>query len=286
MSETLYLETTAVIDALFKKFPQLQDLINSSDKTVSSQYVKMEIRKGFLQNLVMLHNKAVHCDSISQVQQFAGNLSSSYDKYYLGAVLAALAAFFTRIENQRPDDLKVKYGNRPIPESQLKQLINFLRFWIRMFMQKIDKMVAEIMNPMQCFIDLEAPKLKDNLFDNRKILCSMSANECDIYKFFASNENDFTAILDGLKAMPEKDKDSETSKRQIAINKLRKKIKRNNFFSNKTQDENTCWDCGDAIHAVLAPKGSSVVNRNRRHFDPICSFIDRKSLGYSSPKIP
>ncbi|MBI5633365.1 MAG: hypothetical protein HZA15_07810 [Nitrospirae bacterium] len=287
MGEILYLETTAAIDAAFKSFPELLSLIKSSEKSISSQYVKMEIKRGFLYNLVLLHNKAVECSSFAQVQQFAANLASSPKRYYLGAVLDTLRVYFEKIDSQRPDDLKKKYGNIHLGDIHRKQMIYFLRSWIRMFLPKIDKMVDELINPMKCFVDLKSPVLNGELFDNKPSRCSQSGFECEIQKFFQNNEDGFKVILNNLRKLHGTGKDDETKKREAALNFIiKKRIHRTSMkFSNKSQDEIKCWECGDAIHAVLAPKGASVVNRNGRHYDQICEAIDRKSLVYKSPKV-
>jgi hypothetical protein len=60
LSETVYLETTAVIDASFKSFPEILSIISSADKSITSQYVKMEI------NTVSI-NKGINYD-----RDFAG----------------------------------------------------------------------------------------------------------------------------------------------------------------------------------------------------------------------
>lgn len=289
MGEILYLETTAAIDAAFKSFPELLALIKSSEKSLSSHYVKMEIKKGFLYNLVLLHNKAVECDSFAQIQQFASNLASSPRRYYLGAVLDALKVFWENIESKRPDDLRGKYGNIAIGHILKRETIAFLRGWIRLLLPSIDRIVGEMLNPMKCFNDLKAPVLKGELFDNKPSECPASTSECEIHRFFGENIHDFDAILARLRALPDNQKDPETIKRMAALNRIIKKRVRRAIskltFSNKSQDEQLCWACGDAIHAVLAPKGSSVVNRNGRHYDPICESIGRKSLVYSSPKV-
>lgn len=287
MSETIYLETTAAIDVAFKSFPELLSLIKSSKKSLSSHYVKMEIKKGFLYNLVLLHNKIVHCRNWAEVQQFASNLASSSKRYYLGATLDALRVFWEKIESKRPSDLKEKYGDIPLADSLRKEALNFLRIWIRLILPKIDKMVDEMLNPMRCFVDLRRPVLNGDLFDNRPCICSESASECEIEKFFLENLANFRSVLEKLNGIPERERDGETSGRIAALNNvIRKRILRSRMkFSNKSQDEKKCWACSDAIHAVLAPKGSSVVNRNGRHYDPICESIGRKSLVYSSPKV-
>ena len=106
MGNIVYLETTAVIDSAFKFNPNVLSILNNAEKSVTSQYVKMEIKKGFLNNLVLLHNKVVQCRSFSEVQDFIARLSNSPKRYYLGAVLDAMARFWREREDKRPSELK------------------------------------------------------------------------------------------------------------------------------------------------------------------------------------
>jgi len=103
VGSSVYLETTAVIDASFKKFPALLAILESSDKRFTSQYAKMEIKKGFLNNLVLLHNKTVQLEKWSDLQQYISNLSSGGRRYQLGAILDAFTKLSTELENRRPD---------------------------------------------------------------------------------------------------------------------------------------------------------------------------------------
>jgi hypothetical protein len=177
LSNVLYLETTAVIDASFKKFPVLLSTLKSADKSMSSHYVKMEIKRGFLYNLVLLHNKMVQCSTWTEVQQFVSNLASSQKRYYLGATVDALRGFFEQICKNRPSDLIAKYGDYPLDELLKKDALNFLKIWLRFMFTRIDKLVDEMVNPMHCFTDLRGPVLKGGLFENVHSTCPESANE-------------------------------------------------------------------------------------------------------------
>jgi len=285
VGSSVYLETTAVIDASFKKFPALLAILESSDKRFTSQYAKMEIKKGFLNNLVLLHNKTVQLEKWSDLQQYISNLSSGGRRYQLGAILDAFTKLSTELENRRPDTFVDKYGVIHPLKILKRDLESFLRIWIRRFLPKIDKLVDDVLNPMKCFPDIESPRQVGNLFENKPYKCPESNIECSIKNFFAENLNEFNKILRQLEKIPNDEMDSETSHRRSALKKIIKKRMRSStmIFSNKSQGEEWCWACGDAIHAVLSPSDASVVTRNEKHFKPICLAINRDYQAYRSP---
>ena len=282
MGNIVYLETTAVIDSAFKFNPNVLSILNNAEKSVTSQYVKMEIKKGFLNNLVLLHNKVVQCRSFSEVQDFIARLSNSPKRYYLGAVLDAMARFWREREDKRPSELKEKYGDIPVSEIIMNDAKYHLRMMIRRLLKKVDKLTDEKINPMECFIDLEEPHLKGDIFVNKPHKCPDSANECEIKKFFHDNIEDFKKIHEGLSQLPKEKVDAETQRRISSLKDIiRTKLPRSTMkFSNKSQDEKLCWNCADAIHAVLAPKDAFVVTKNAQHFEPICSLIEKGCITY------
>ena len=282
-----YCETTAVLDAVFKKYQHLNDLLASYSTRVTAQYAKMEIKRGFLHNLVLLHNKIVLCEKWSDVQQYISNLSSSPRRYQLGTILDAFTKFWKTVEDRRPSELIKKYGD--INQSQImkRDTLSYLRIWIQRLLASIDKYFDEIMDPMNCFSDLVKPVRKGDLFENKPSHCNKSQGECDIKGFFQQNRSAFNIILNNLKALPVSDVDNETRQRISALKKIIKKRLRTStmHFSNKSQDEHLCWACGDAIHAVLAPSDAAVVNRNGKHYKSICEALSKKCVVYSSPTI-
>lgn len=204
----------------------------------------------------------------------------------MGTILDALTRFWKAVEDRRPSELARKHGD--IPQSQIlkRDTLSFLRLWIRSLLASIDKFFDEIMNPMNCFPDLEKPVRKGDLFVNKPCRCNESQRECDIKDFFLQNRSEFDIVLEKLKALPAADLDNETRQRILASKKIMKKRLRTStmHFSNKTQDEQMCWACGDAIHAVLTPTEASVITRNEKHFRPICEAIGRSFQAYGSPK--
>lgn len=286
MNSIAYCETTAVLDAVFKKYLHLNELLASYSMRVTAQYAKMEIKRGFLHNLVLLHNKIVHCEKWSDVQQYISNLSSSSRRYQLGTILDALTRFFKTVENKRPSELVKKYGDISLSQIMKRDALSYLRIWIQRLLASIDKYFDEIMDPMNCFSDIAKPVRKGYLFDNKPCRCNESQRGCDIKDFFQQNRREFGLILEKLKALPDSEVDNETRQRISALKQIIKKRLRTStmHFSNKSQDEQLCWACGDAIHVVLAPPDAAVVNRNGKHFKPICESLSKECVVYSSPK--
>lgn len=286
MSSVAYCETTAVLDAVFKKFPHLRELLASYPTRVASHYAKMEIKRGFLHNLVLLHNKIILCEKWSDVQQYISNLSSSQRRHQLGTILDALLRFWRSVESKRTSDLIQQHGN--ISQSQImkRDTLSFLRIWIRGLLSSIDEYFDEILNPMKCFPDLDKPRKKGDLFENMPCRCNESQRECDIKNYFHQNNSEFTRIFERLKELPVAEVDNETRQRISSLKTIIRKRLRilTMHFSNKSQDEQLCWACGDAIHAVLAPADAAVVNRNERHYKPICEALSKECVVYSSPK--
>jgi hypothetical protein len=280
--DKIYIETTAAIDAAFKSFPEVIAIIKSSNQKATSQYVKMEIRKGFLNSLVLLHNKIPQFQSVTELHQYTANISSSPKRYYLAAILDALTQFWKQIEEDRPQPLIDEHGDISA-KILLVNLKSFLRLWIRRFFRKVDSMVDEILNPMNCFVDLDIPQEKDGLFINKPVKCSDSKHECGIKNYFANNMRVFNNIHERLQAVPGEERDAETKKRISSLKKILKSVLYNRPFSNLDQNADLCWACSDAIHAVMALPDRAVVNRNEKHFLPICEALNSRSISYKSP---
>jgi hypothetical protein len=247
----------------------------------------MEIKRGFLHNLVLLYNKIVLSERWSDVQQYISNLASSPRRYQLGTILDALTRLWQAIEEKRPSELVERYGDIPLGKILKINTLSFLRIWIRRLLSSIDRFFDEVVNPMKCFPDIKIPAKEGDLFNNKPTRCNESQQECEVKGFFLQHRNEFDIIWERLKSLPASEIDGETKQRTSALKKIPKKRLRSStmHFSNKTQDEKLCWASGDAIHAVLAPPDAVVLTRNGKHFRPICEVLSKECVVYSSPKV-
>lgn len=283
LNEKVYLETTAIIDAVLriKKYPKLASILLPSNKKYSSQYTKMEIKRGFLNNLVLLHNRICISEKWSDVEDYIYKLSAGLRRNQLSTILGSMAVYWKNIEKLRPEDLKEKYGERSLSDIMKESSISFLRTWIKYIFKKMDKVCDEILDPMKCFNDLCPPLQEGHLFSNKPVYCKSSKIQCEVKQFFSENSQDFNKIFEGLKKIPENKRDTETQKRIPSLKKILKKLfSSTKYFNNHSQDEKLCWNCGDAIHVVLAPSNALVANRNKKHFEDICNLINKKNYSY------
>ncbi|KJU84947.1 hypothetical protein MBAV_002860 [Candidatus Magnetobacterium bavaricum] len=272
MADSVYLETNALIDSILKGwYPELSDIIKKASGVSTSQYSKMEIKKGFLHKWVWLYNKAVRCKSFEDISLFISNLTSSPDRYYLGACVDAVSIFETYYSKNKPSELKEQYGDINEGEIRLNAFKSNLRTQIQLCFNTIATHVKETHNPMQCFKDLKAPFLEKEMFINKPLKCDESEDRCNITQYILDNKDDFEKILKQLEALEEKDK--ETKKRISSLKEILKLIKNDRPISNHHQNQGLCWDCSDAIHAVIPPRDSTLLTRNEWHFKPICEAI-------------
>jgi len=282
MSDNFLLETTAVIDFLFK--PKLKEKIfsvlhDASQKTTLN-YVKMEIKRGFLNNLVLLYNKIRESNKLSDVFDYLSTISSTPLKKQLSTMLEALAICSREVERERPDRIREEYGN---VDNQLIEIAGILRLKILRLFRQVDKMVDTLLNPMDCFVDIKPPveMKKWGRIDNKPSWCSGSKKECSIKKFFIDNVNSFKQIYEQLKEIPEKDRDVETQKRIKSLKKILGLLPSSTrYFGNHHQNYRLCWNCGDAVIAVATPENFIVLNNNESHYLPICRIIGKKSMTY------
>ena len=282
-NKEVFIETTSIIDYIFKKkaSEKIEAILHNYKKKTTAHYVKMEIKKGFLQYLVYLHGKVVRCESIDEVFEVIRRLSATPMRHRLGTVLEAIEEYFYSINTVTPSDITEKYRDIPIPRLQKTQCEIFLRSHIRRLFRNIDRAVDEIVNPMNCFVDIKPPREEGKIFNNKPCECPGSEIECNIKQFFRDNEEAFAKIRDTLKLLPQNQIDPETQQRISSLKEILRLLPYpNRKFSNKEPNVKDCWRCSDAILAVTASPDADVLNHNKKHYDPICETIGKKSISY------
>ncbi|MCI4627103.1 MAG: hypothetical protein L3V56_14240 [Candidatus Magnetoovum sp. WYHC-5] len=285
MDRKVYLETTAIIDLIFKKNQTLKKIIDEFDLVYTSQYVKMEINKGFLNYLVLIYNRLVGAECLSDVISYLGNLNI-HRKYHLGAAIEIFKEYIKAVEKKRPSELRFYNRDTTLDEPPLSQLLlNDIRDYccmrIKLFLKNIDAIEYEILNPMEC-VEINKPSLKNGLFKKRTIGCKKAENKCNIRDFFEHNKDYFDVISAKLVCPSSSAIDKETEKRIRALKEILQEILPYNKPFNNHEAHKLCLSCSDAIHCVVAPQQASVISKNARHFQPICEAINKKFETYSS----
>jgi hypothetical protein len=278
----IYLETTALIDHVLKGwYPELKEILDSSNHKTTSQYSCMEIKKGFLQNWILLYNKAIQYNSFHKISQFISNLSRSPKRYYLGACVDAVTLFENEYSKRMPIDLAELYGKANEGEIRLEKFKSILRTQIKRCFHKIKNSSDEVYNPMECFKDISEPKLENEMFYNHPDKCDSSQTKCNIKDFIKDNTDAFQKILEKLESL-DNNKDDETKRRIISLKELLKNIRLNRNFDNTEPNQKHCWNISDAILAVIPKTDETIITSNLIHFEPICEAIGKSVKGYKS----
>ena len=269
-----FFETSACVDICYKGRSDLLKEARKNGKIFTSHYSKMEIKKGYLNYLIYLHQLFRQLGSFGEVFSRVEKLNNPYHRRRMSSIIEQLRLTFNE------EFFKTPIGNLPDQKKNIDELLTLeitkiLHFKIRQFKNCLEKISDKVINQPDCFKDLEAPVLKeDGLFYNQKKYCHQSDEECQIYRFFQANKERFKAITDKLDG---ESIDEESQNRRTAIKELLKKVEFKRHFNNKQQvDAKLCWKCSDAILAVEAPKDSIILTSNEKHFLPICQAIDRE----------
>ena len=271
-SDPVFLETTAIIDHFFQpEKTRIDQVLEQSPKKVSAQYVKMEIKRGFLQYLVLLHNRLSTYPTFGSVMGSIYKLSLTPLRNRLSSMLDDMKDFFQKVETPSKID--------NLDEYLRKEAASYTRILIRVVWNSVDKLVDELLNPMDCFLDIISPYQDGRVIENKPRQCNNSQVECKIKQFFAVNRSEFNDVLIALKNLP--NPDDETKKRITSLKNIIRLLQHpSRRFSNWQHNFKDCWNCGDAILAVIAPVKSSILTSNVKHYKPICEAIDRNVISY------
>ncbi len=261
----LFLETTIQINqfsADAEKKDTINAIISQFNQILSSTYVKMEFRRRFIQDLVYLYNVALQdAETFSDVFLRIDKLSSEYHKRKIKGIIASFCRFFSDIEK--------KEDSGPLGKKLLELAIAFFRQSILVAWEKFDKGIDTILNETDCHHGKIGPVLTGEKFDNRMSKCKKAEIRCKIIDFFIQNKETFGKIYEKLSNMEELDAEQEKTK-----NILGKALK----YPQNMADKQNCYGCGDAIIAVESPKDAILLTTNIKHFEPICSEIEKKSI--------
>lgn len=276
-NEDIFLETTAIIDYVFKdetKRKQVHNVLKEYNARYSSNYVKAQIRNGYLRWLSTVYKKTFSLKYIADIFEWAKNCTAVHWTRYMGSsAQEQLIIFLRNIER------KIKEKNEDVSEDlDVRILQSHIRNLIRKGWRQAcceGKTVNKFIDETGCYRGkLESPKKKGKYIEiEMDTDCKDYAKRiCDIEEFLKNpvNKKQFGRILESLKS--EAKKDDETKKRIVELEKILKK-------KNPLISGHECKACSDAIIAVEA-NVQSILNNNTKHFDPICESIGKKSIGY------
>ena len=265
----VFLGTSAVIDRSFRDAnarQQIHNLLPVGGECISSCYVLFELARGFLRNLILLHNRAVRLTKFSDLVAYAGH--SRRHAHRLGTILGAFQDYFSEgLSRGAFAGMQL-----PMDEAMLLSFRGYLRGAIRRNWNKAVRSLDLVVNDVKCREDVEVPCVRDELYwqELRREDCG-SARNCGLKSYVAHGKADFVRLREELRnaASP----DAETQRRVRALRELYR-VEKRDF---KRDD---CYSCGDAIIAHEAPGGAPIVTKNEKHFAAICKVFNKTGIYY------
>lgn len=242
----IFIETTSIADyALKKEYRQsINSIIKEYKIKISSNYVRMELKKGVIANFVYLHNKIINCDTWSQVMEAIYKLSASLHRNKLSNVLEALQIFWSEIEKTTIKD--TEYADKSLSDYIMEQSASFIRIMIVKLWKQIDKITDVDKNPMLCFTDIKPPQRIGDILQNSPTKCTNSRYECKIKEFIKQNQKLFEDVFSYLSKLPDGEIDEETKRRIKSLKEIIRLLPYNGRkFSNKEPNVNYCWNCSE-----------------------------------------
>jgi hypothetical protein len=258
----IFLETTAIIELAFwdrKSAAKTIAALPAGAIKTTSNYVIYEVARGFLRNLILLHNKSLHVNGFSELQVYAGN--NRFAQHRLGTIIGAFAAFFSDKKNFPANS----------DEELLLHFRGFMRRQIRRGWRAVSATPNHVINSVKCRDDLQDPFIdKDGLYEQhlKKNLCGLNTN-CGLKPYYDRYRKDFERLREGL----DPNADQETAARRRALRELYRHPKLNFDAAN-------CYRCGDATIAHEAPPESTILTKNGKHFVPIGKIFGKKIQPY------
>jgi hypothetical protein len=230
-------------------------------KVICSRYVIFEVSRGYLRNLIALHNYCFGSISFSDVHRAAYSGQRKFRKYQMYTWLGAFDDYFKQLDK--------KDGST----TEALKLVEFrakLWGWMRRGWVQIENGFDHI-NDIGCQESLAPPVPREDGRINQELpdaKCGQ-VGTCGLQAFLQSRKAQVELVVNGLDELPPPCKDKETQDRIDALRYLLAKPPGESFDGKK------CWRCGDALICLEAPMNCIIVTKNRKHFEPLAKILGK-----------
>ncbi|HTI71914.1 MAG TPA: hypothetical protein VMF06_18200 [Candidatus Limnocylindria bacterium] len=264
-----FLDSSVVIGLFFRNRGErkvCEDAVPITATLYCSRYVIFEVSRGFLRNLINLHNISFEHESFADLHQAAHSGQLRFKRYAMETWLGAFDDYFAEMALEQGS---IENG------LDLFELRAKIRGWVRRGWRKMVTKCA-IINDIGCRPDITAPFVRsDDLLDQRLPLeqCGQPT-ACELQSFMRGHASRAQSILDGLRRISNPDK--ETARRIEAIHHL------SNMVPGKPFSGSNCHSCGDALICLESPSTMWVITKNGKHFEPLVGIL-RIGLSIAKP---
>ena len=261
----VFIESSVLIGLVFRHAREraaCQAALPVEGMAVCSRYVIFEVARGFLRNLIALHNYSLEYSSFADLHQAAHSGQLRFKPYRMHTWLGAFEDYFAALEAEDGGTSEVL---------KLEEFRAKLRGWIRRGWAQMESGFL-LFNGIGCREDLPPPASRgDRRIDQRLPVgeCGQPS-ACRLQSFVQTHELAVEAIAAGLEALPALGKDEETKGRIDGLRHLLASAPGAPF------DGEQCYRCGDALICLEAPPGQIIATKNRKHFEPLALILGKR----------
>ena len=243
----VFLETTIAYELHFYTEERRNELESQlqGKRRMTSTYVLGEFVTGLLRNAVALIDIVMEArnepEALIQISQRFGRDANK---------CLLLYAHVSKLSRTKEEKI-----------FQLRMLVEWLL--IDIFMEGIDRMIDET----GCKFAKRKPNRKGTGYELEPA-CVQRKKECEICAFWSQHESELRTIASALKSVHRLDKSQQ---RMLA--RIEKVL---DFGMIRARGFRSCRALSDAVIAVEMPKTATLMTTNKRHFELLCSALEKK----------
>lgn len=279
MQRDYFLETSALVDLVFRR-PQIRDHLRAElgpcTQLHTSRYVIFELSRGYLKQLLVLHNKASDLEAFSSLLEYVKRRNIG-PQYAGQTMLGAYSDFIAHLEQTR---------SRLTEAQRLAHFRAWLALLIRSGWRVVHSTAYSLTNPMGCKDQLPAPifrsvpgddRLREHVSHDLPTAQCGQVNNCSLVHALQSASQSFQQLVNTLQQVEKPD--AETLRRVQALQRLLVHPLNTPFQGRD------CHSAGDAIIAHECSAQHTIVSKNERHFEPLCASMGKALHSYKEPPV-
>lgn len=258
------MDTTVLVDALLKNGATKAIARDALSRSVSRLpvYAIKEFRLGPLNNHIWLHNKLASSASLSEAFEALHSMSMTPRRYTTATAIEALRDGLSKLPSL--DKFAAEYGSATSTDAalcdslRLSTKAKILGAW-----QKRRSMTSSVGFELSCFNESDPVELPSGLLKFQPAGCQKD-RDCAVQDALRGRASELKT-LELATANAEK---RETQRRHQVLRKLRRK-------PNQQLSANECRALGDAVFALAAHEGETVLTTNTRDHEPLCTALGK-----------
>jgi len=267
MTETCYLDTTVLIEALFKTRPRrrrARAAIQAYQNSLLPVYAIKEMSAGALSNIIWLYNKLMETHSLAKTYEAIGANIRRPNR-----VATSMELLQAANESILGRDLADARTAAQTDQMQSEMLALSLRRIIRNGWRDRRKLTTEVVGELDCFPE-NSPFIDEEL----KIMtmgekdCS-ARRDCHYAPGLRKRPSELSLLLDVIKASDRR----EDIRRRKALHALKN-------TPNRKFESSDCRGLGDAYFALHCPEDATILTSNTKDHAPLAQAVGRSVTEY------